>query len=310
MNKMDIPPAATLIAKEEDVTPFVLGAMDGADDARLKEIMTSAVRHLHAFIRETRPTEQEYERALAWINAIGRTTTDSHNEGVLVGDVLGASTLIDLINNDGMQGETMSALLGPFYRGAAPEIENGGSIVYSDTPGPTLVVFGRVTDCDGAPLAEATLDIWQASPDGLYENQDAEQADFNLRGKLRTDAEGRYRFVSVKPAGYPVPTHGPAGELLRAQNRRPMRPAHLHFIVSAQGHKVLITQIFSDTPRALFEDVVFGAKPQITGELEERTSPHPEFPGVEPPFFTCEYDFKLKPGEPVFPTPPISGKSS
>jgi catechol 1,2-dioxygenase len=266
--------------------------------------------HLHAFLREVRPSEPEFEAALRWIARCGQLTNESHNEVVLASDILGASTLIDLINNDGMQGETMSALLGPFYRGEAPEIENGGSIVYSDTPGPALIVSGHVYDCDGNPIPGALLDIWQASPKGLYENQDAGQADMNLRGRLRTDETGRYSFRSVKPAGYPVPTDGPAGDLLRAQNRAPMRPAHIHFIVSAPEHKTLITQIFADTPEALAADVVFGAKPQITGDFVEHAEPGPDHPGVPAPFFTCEYDFLLKTGTPTFPVPPISGKAS
>jgi catechol 1,2-dioxygenase len=299
-----------LVAAEADVTPTVLDAMADTDDRRLREVMASAVRHLHAFLRETRPTEAEFEAALCWIARCGQLTNDNHNEVVLAADVLGASTLIDLINNDGMQGETLSALLGPFYRGEAPEIGNGGSIVYCDTPGPALIVSGRVTDCDGLPLAGAMLDVWQASPAGLYENQDRAQADFNLRGRLRTDAKGRYAFRSVKPARYPVPTDGPVGDLLRAQKRTPMRPAHIHFIVSAPGHATLITQIFADTPQALAMDVVFGAKPQICGDFVEHAEPDPAHPGVPAPFFTCTYDFRLKPGTPCFPVPPISGKAS
>ncbi|MGO4838726.1 dioxygenase, partial [Rhizobiaceae sp. 2RAB30] len=200
-------------------------------------MMASLVTHLHRFVLETRPTEQEFEYALRWIVDIGRATNEFHNEVVLAADVLGASTLIDLINNDGMQGETLSALLGPFYRGQAPHCQSGDNIARSDTPGPSLFFRGRVTGVDGAPVAGATLDVWQASPVGLYENQDESQEDFNLRGKFTTDAQGKFHFRSVKPAGYPVPTHGPVGVLLRAQNRRPMRPAHIHFIITAPGHK-------------------------------------------------------------------------
>ncbi|OHV83380.1 dioxygenase [Ensifer sp. LCM 4579] len=299
-----------LISTLDDVTPAVLSAMAGTQDPRLRTIMESATRHLHAFILETRPTEAEFETALQWIAALGHHTDETNNEVVLAADVLGASTLIDLINNDGMQGETMSALLGPFYRGKAPDCSCGDCIARSKTPGPKLFFKGRVTGVDGAPIAGAQLDVWQASPVGLYENQDPDQDDFNLRGVFRTDADGSFHFTSVKPAGYPVPTDGPVGDLLRAQRRHPMRPAHIHFIVSAPGHKTLITQIFSDTPEALAGDVVFGAKQQIVGDFVEHREPHPDYPDVPLPFFTCEYQFRLTPGEPSYPVPPISGTKS
>lgn len=298
-----------IISREEEVTPKVLNAMQNTDDARLKELITGLVTHMHAFIRETRPTEAEFEYGLRWITRLGQLTDESHNETVLAADVFGISTLIDLINNDGMQGETMSALLGPFYRGESPHCPFGQTIARSQTPGPELFIKGRVTELDGTPLAGATLDIWQASPDGLYENQDPDQADYNLRGVQMTGADGRYEFHSVRPAGYPVPTFGPAGDLLKAQNREPMRPAHVHFIVSAPGHKTLITQIFTDTEEMMAADVVFGAKRQICGTLVEHTELHPDYPNAKLPFFTCEYDFVLKPGTPSFPIPPISGKA-
>ncbi|WP_299842564.1 dioxygenase [uncultured Paracoccus sp.] len=301
---------AALISREAQVTDVVLAAMQNTDDARLKELMALVVRHLHAFVREARPTEMEFEAALRWIAGLGQATNESNNEVVLAADVLGASTLIDLINNNGMQGETMSALLGPFYRGEAPHCANGDCIARSDTPGPSLYFTGRVTETDGTPIAGAKLDVWQASPVGLYENQDTGQDDFNLRGVLHSDDEGNFSFASVKPAGYPVPTDGPVGDLLRAQNREPMRPAHIHFIVTAPGHKTLITQIFSDTNEALVSDVVFGAKLQIVGDFVEHTQPDPAYPDATLPFYTCNYDFKLVPGTPTYPVPPITGKTS
>lgn len=299
-----------LISTLDDVTPAVIQAMSATQDQRLKEIMDAAVRHLHAFVIETRPTEAEFEKAIQWIAALGHNTHETNNEVVLAADVLGASTLIDLINNDGMQGETMSALLGPFYRGKAPSCDCGDCIARSDTPGAKLYFKGKVTEVNGTPIVGAKLDVWQASPVGLYENQDPDQEDFNLRGVFHTDAEGSFHFASVKPAGYPVPTDGPVGELLRAQQRRPMRPAHIHFIVSAPGHKTLITQIFSDTPEALADDVVFGAKQQIVGDFVEHNEPHPDFPDATMPFYSCEYQFRLTKGAPTYPLPPISGTKS
>lgn len=299
-----------LISSEADVTPIVLAAMANTANPRLKEIMTLLVTHLHQFACEARPTEEEFEQGLRWIAALGQHTNESNNEVVLAADILGVSTLIDLINNDGMQGETMSALLGPFYRGEAPACRAGDCIARSDSPGHAIFFSGKITEVDGGPLANATLDVWQASPVGLYENQDTDQADFNLRGKFTADAEGKFHFKSVKPAGYPVPTNGPVGEILRAQARAPMRPAHIHFIVSAPGHKTLITQVFFDSMDALENDVVFGAKSQLVGKFTEHTAPHPDYPGATLPFYTCEYDFKLLAGTPTYPVPPISGKTA
>ena len=294
-------PSGRLIATEGDVTPAVLAAMARTSDPRLHEIVTALVRHLHAFLREVRPTEEEYEKGLQILNAIGQASSDSHNEAVLYADVLGASTLIDLINNDGMQGETLSALLGPFYRGEAPACAHGESIARGGLEGGTpLVMEGVVRGIDGTPIPGACLDVWQASPRGLYENQDPAQPDFNLRGRFTTDAAGRYCFRSLRPAGYPVPTHTPTGDLLRAQDRSPFRPAHIHFIVSAPGHRTLVTQIFADTVQALLDDVVFGAKQQIVATLEEQADG-----GV-----LCRYDFTLKPGVSTQPVPPIRGKAS
>ena len=301
---------AALIAGEADVTPTVLAAMANTDNARLRQIVTALVNHLHQFVRETRPTEAEFEFGLRWIAALGQHTNESNNEVVLAADVLGISTLVDVINNDGGRGETMSALLGPFYRGEAPACAPGDRISRSDTPGAALYFRGRVLETDGQPIAGATIDVWQASPVGLYENQDAEQAEFNLRGKFTSDPAGRFAFTSVRPAGYPVPTSGPVGALLRAQSRSPMRPAHIHFIVSAPGHKTLITQVFFDSAEALVDDAVFGAKRQLVGTLTEHKEPHPDYPGAPLPFFTCSYDFKMIAGTPCFPVPPITGKTA
>lgn len=298
-----------LIRTEAEVTPFVQAMLSRTPDPRLREVLVSAAAHLHAFIREIRPTEAEFDLAIRWLRDVGQACTDSHNEMVLAADTLGASTLVDLINNDGMQGETMSALLGPFYRGEAPDCGFGDTIARSETPGDDMVIEGRVLDVNGDPIESAVLDVWQASPAGLYENQDPDQADFNLRGKFRTDAEGRYCIRTVKPAGYPIPVFGPVGKLVLEQGRPIMRPAHVHFIVSAPGHKTLITQIFADSMEAMIDDVVYGAKEQIAGELERMETPHPEVEGLGTPYYVCRYDFLLKPGEPTFPVPPIAGKA-
>lgn len=295
-----------ILDNEAQVTEVVRTAMAQTPNARLRQVMDAFVRHAHAFIREVKPTEDEFYDGLMWIASLGHHTDKANNEVVLAADVLGISTLVDLLNNSAGHGETMSALLGPFYRANAPICENGEVIARSRTPGPTLLVHGRVLDLDGTPLAGALVDVWQSSPVGLYDNQDPEQVDMNLRGRFHTDEEGRYWFRTVRPAGYPVPTHGPVGHLLREQHRHPYRPAHIHFIVSAPGHRTLITQIFVDDDEYLETDVVFGVKQSIVGGFQRHDQPDEAlFPGVEAPFYTLDYDFRLPEGVPTYPTAPI-----
>jgi catechol 1,2-dioxygenase len=295
-----------LIEDESSVTDVVLAVMRATPDPRLREVMEALVRHLHAFAREVRLTEEELALGIAFLNRIGQATHDAHNEGVLFSDAIGLSTLVCLLNN-GRNGatETASALLGPFWRMSSPRTENGGSIVRSPTPGPALFAACRITDPQGRPLAGVEVDVWQASPVGLYENQDPDQADMNLRGKFTTDAEGRFWFRSVKPAGYPVPTDGPVGDLLRAQRRHQYRPAHLHFLAFKPGYKTLITQVFVDDDQYLESDVVFGVTRHLVGDYRRVEAGEPPAPDVEPPWYVLDYAFVMEPGEAKLPTPPI-----
>jgi catechol 1,2-dioxygenase len=249
------------IESDKEVTPAVMAAMENTADPRFREIITSLVKHLHAFAREVKLTEPEWERGIGYLVELGQRTNDTHNEAILASDAIGLSTLVCLMNN-GQEGntETAAALLGPFWRMKSPVTESGGSIVRSQTPGPALFADIQVKDAKGNPITGVEVDVWQASPVGKYENQDDTQADMNLRGKFTTDAQGRFSFRSVKPAGYPVPTDGPVGELLRAQKRHPFRPAHVHFLLFKQGFKTLVTQVFVDEDRHLESDAVFGPR--------------------------------------------------
>jgi protocatechuate 3,4-dioxygenase beta subunit len=300
---------SSIIDAADDVTPAVLAAMDGAPSPRLREIMTSLVHHAHAFARETRLSEEEWEAGIDFLNRIGQATHDRHNEGVLFSDAIGFSTLVCLLNN-GNSGatETASALLGPFWRMNAPATENGGTIVRSPTPGPALFTRGRITDPQGRPIGGVEVDVWQSSPVGLYENQDPTQADMNLRGKFTTDAEGRFFFRSVKPAGYPVPTDGPVGELLRAQRRHEYRPAHLHVLAYKPGFKTLITQVFVDDDERLSSDVVFGVTSHLIGDYRRHEAGETPPFGSPPaePWYGLDYDFVMEPGEAKLPHPPIA----
>jgi protocatechuate 3,4-dioxygenase beta subunit len=298
--------ATGIIEKLEDVTPNVLQAMSGADSARLRAVVEAFVRHIHAFAREVNLTEAEYDLGIDFLNRIGQATHDSHNEGILFADAIGFSTLVCLLNNgnDGAT-ETAAALLGPFWRANSPRTASGGSIVRSATPGPELFVTCEIVDVAGKPIAGADVDVWQSSPVGLYENQDDTQADMNLRGKFTTDAAGRFSFRSVKPAGYPVPTDGPVGDLLRAQNRHPYRPAHIHFLGFKPGYKTLITQVFVDDDEHLESDVVFGVTRALVGDYRRIDEGEPPAPGVKAPWYTLNYRFVMEAGEAILPKPPI-----
>ncbi|MBT2323509.1 catechol 1,2-dioxygenase [Variovorax paradoxus] len=286
-----------IVTTPDSVLQIATAAMARTPDERLRTVMAALTRHLHAFVQEVRLSEDEFEQALEFIVGVGQATGEKKNEVVLAADLLGVSTLVALLNNQDPQGgESPAALLGPFWRANAPLCTAGESIARSKTPGVPLDVRGVVRDTEGRPLAGAIVDAWQASPVGLYENQDPEQDDMNLRGRFETDAEGRYHFRTVRPAGYPVPTDGPCGVLLRAQQRHPNRPAHLHFMVSKPGHKVLISQVFADDDENLESDPVFGVTRRLIGCFE------PQGDGQQA---TLQYDFVLEPGEMKFPRPPI-----
>jgi catechol 1,2-dioxygenase len=297
--------SGSIVEDEVSLTDKVLAAMRRAASPRLREVMAALVRHLHTFAREVHLTEEEFETGIDFLNRIGQATHDANNEGMLLSDVLGFSTLVCLLNN-GRNGatETASALLGPFWRMNSPRTLNGASIVRSPTPGPALFVECAIHDPQGQPIAGAEVDVWQASPIGLYENQDPNQADMNLRGKFTTDADGKFSFRSVKPAGYPVPTDGPGGELLRAQNRYPYRPAHLHFLAYKPGYKTLITQVFVDDDEHLQSDVVFGVTQHLIGNYQRHDEPRADHV-ADPPWYSLQYTFVMEPGAATLPQPPI-----
>lgn len=295
-----------MIRHEADVTPAVLEVMERTPDPRLREIMVSLIKHLHGFVREVRLTEAEFREATAIINEMGKLTTDTHNEAVLMAGSLGVSTLVCLMNNGNKgQNETSQNLLGPFWRMHSPRTENGGSIIRSETPGDPMIVTARVVDSQGRPIEGAEVDIWHSSPVGFYENQDPEQVDMNLRGKFTTDAEGRFWFRSVKMGGYPIPDDGVVGRLLVAQKRHPYRPAHLHALIVKEGFKVLISQVYDPTDPHIDSDVQFGVTEMTTGDYVRHDEPYPGDPNVKVPWYSLDYTYVMEPGETVLPRPPI-----
>ena len=300
-----------IIENQQDVTKAVLAELDRAPEGRFKEVMGAFIRHLHDFAREVKLTEEEWRAALDTIIGIGKHTTETHNEAMLMSGSLGFSQLICLLNN-GQAGayETDANLLGPFWRAQSPHTSNGASIVRSPTPGPALFVKAWFKDRSGAPIAGAEVDIWQSSPEGFYENQDPVQADMNLRGKFTTAADGSISFRSVKPAGYPIPVDGPVGDLLRAQRRHNMRPAHLHFLAVKDGFKTLISQIYTPDDKFLETDAQFGVTRHLIGNyVQHENEPAPEG-DVQGTWYSVEHTFVMEKGVAKVPKPPITGKAT
>jgi catechol 1,2-dioxygenase len=299
-----------IIETEKDVTKAVLAELQRAPDARFKEIMSAFVRHLHDFVREVKLTEEEFHAAVAKVVALGKHTNETHNEVVLISGSLGLSALVCLINNgDRGATETDQNMLGPFWRMHSPVTPNGGSIVRSPTPGPAMFVDASFRDGKGQPIAGVEVDIWHSSPEGFYENQDPVQADMNLRGKFFTDADGHISFRSVKPAGYPIPIDGPTGDLLRAQGRHNMRPAHLHFLASKDGFKTLISQIYVQDDKFLETDVQFGVTRHLIGNYARHENEPAPASDVKGPWYSLAHSFVMEPGGTKLPRPPISGKA-
>src|ERR1700731_712691 len=257
-----------IIESEKDVTKVVLKEYERIKNPRLREIMAALIKHLHAFAREVKLTEEEFHLAARYINAIGQQSNENHNEAVLMAGSLGLSALVCLLNNgDNGQTETDASQLGPFWRMNSPLMKSGASIVRSPTPGPALFVDAYYRDVRGKPIEGVEVDVWHSSPDGFYKNQDPVQSDMNLRGKFITDAQGHFSFRSVKPAGYPIPIDGPVGDLLRAQGRHNMRPAHLHFLAYKPGFKTRVPQIYPPDDKYINSDVQFGVTRHSLGNF-------------------------------------------
>ncbi len=293
-----------IIERQQDVTPAVIDAYKTIEDPRLRDIIASLVKHLHAFARDVHLTEEEFEKAAQYIARLGQMTNEKHNEVVLMAGSLGFSSLICLLNNGNKgQTETTANLLGPFWRMNSPRTENGGSIIRSPTPGPALFVNAYVKDQNGKPIEGAEVDVWHSSPEGFYEQQDPRQADMNLRGKFMTDKDGHFGFRSVKPAGYPIPVDGPVGDLVRAAKRHNFRPAHLHFLIFKEGFKTLISQIYVNDDDKLETDVQFGVTKALIGNYVSHDGPSPA--GDVGEWYSLDQTFVMEPGKSRLPKPPI-----
>lgn len=281
---------------KETITQAFLDYCGPETSPRLRFVLEHFVSHLHDFVKEVDLTHDEWRKAIELLYRAGEISDPQRNEFVLFSDVLGLSSLVDMVNS--APNATSSSVLGPFHILGAPDLPVGGDM-RADNDGATVIFSGVVNSDDGSPIPGAELEIWQTATNGLYSNQDAAQADYNLRAHMTVGDDGRYLFTTVRPAPYTVPSDGPVGDLLNATGRHPWRPSHLHFIVTAPGHRTLVTEVFPSDDPYLDEDAVFGVREDLVMTYEERSNlddlPEGLAVGrdVTLPYFTVDFDFVL-----------------
>ena len=280
---------------EETLTKAVVGRFKKASDPRFREILSAAVKHLHAFAREVHLTEEEWFEGIKFLTAVGQKCDDKRHEFILLSDILGLSMMIVALNHKTVPGATEATVLGPFFAHGAKEFGYGGDLREGCTvKGEDVYVSGRVTSLDGKPLPNAALDIWQAKADGIYDVQT--EGEFELRGRVKANAKGEYAFKSYKPKFYSVPVDGPVGELIRATGNHHMRPAHMHAIVSAPGYQQVITHVFVEGDPYLDGDAVFAVKDSLVGKyVKVNDAAEAKKLAMPNPFLKLTWDFKLAP---------------
>jgi hydroxyquinol 1,2-dioxygenase len=261
---------------EHNITDAVIARFETCDDPRLKEVLAALVRHLHDFVRETRLTEAEWMRGIQFLTATGHITDDKRQEFILLSDTLGVSMLTVAQNHSAPAGVTESTVFGPFHVADAPRLPQGADMARG-APGEPLFITASVRGPGGEPVAGATVDVWQADEEGFYDVQRPELTQAQARGVFTTDAQGRLALRSVLPVAYPIPTDGPVGRMLVASGRHPWRPAHVHFMIQAEGYQTLITHVFRAGDPYLDSDVVFGVRASLVSDFiahEPGTGPH------------------------------------
>jgi hydroxyquinol 1,2-dioxygenase len=280
---------------EKSITEAVIARLSNCDDPRFRHVMTSLVRHLHDFVRDVQLTEKEWITAIQFLTETGKTCTDQRQEFILLSDTLGISVLVISINHPAESGSAESTVLGPYYWEGAPVLPNGSNLA-EGVKGEPAFYSGRVLSADGKPLANAELDVWSGDGEGNYDMQMPGEVSMKARGKLHTDSEGRYWFRSIRPTFYPVPTDGPVGLMLRKMGRHPFRPGHIHMIVSAPGYEPVTTHLFVADSEYLDSDAVFGMKESLVAKFNRHPAGKaPTGESVETPYYTVEYDFRLRP---------------
>lgn len=280
---------------KDNITDVFMGYLAEDTSPRMREIMGALVKHLHDFARETNLTHEEWRAGIAFLEGCAAVETEDRHEFVLASDVLGLSSLVDMLHSS--EDATSSSVLGPFHVSGAPPLAMGGDMK-RHYGGPLLLAEGTIKDTNGNPIAGAQLDIWQTAPNGLYASQDEEQDTFSFHGLMTVGEDGRYAFTTVKPVEYTVPSDGPVGDILRACGRHPWRPSHLHFIVTAPGYRTLVTEIFPEDDPYLDQDTVFGVRDDLVMTYVE--APASAFPeGMElsgkvtEPYLHVEFDVTL-----------------
>ena len=281
---------------QQTITQAFLDYCSEDTDPRMRVILERLAHHLHAFTRDVELTHEEWRYAIGFLTKCGEITIPERNEFILLSDVLGLSSLVDMIHSP--PEATASSVLGPFHILGAPDLPVGGDLK-QDNDGDTVIVQGKVLSPDGKPVPGAALEIWQTAANGLYSNQDSAQPDYNLRARQVVGDDGRYAFTTVRPAPYTVPDDGPVGDLLRATGRHPWRPSHLHFIIEAEGFRTLVTELFPDDDPYLDEDAVFGVRQDLTMHYQEHHD-YGDAPSdlkakdrLTTPFYMIDFDFRL-----------------
>ena len=293
---------------EHNLTDEVVRSFANTPNKRLKFLIEETVKSLHDLVRRTELTFEEWNQAIEFLTRTGQTCTPLRQEFILLSDVLGVSMLVDAVNHREREGATETTVLGPFYVGEHRVMPHGANIS-EGIDGEVMFVQSRVTDLAGKPLAGAEIDVWHADDDGFYDSQKADYAAHgpSLRARFVTDADGRFSFRTILPCSYPIPTDGPVGDLITATQRHPMRPAHVHFLVKAEGYEPLITHVFLDGDEYLRSDVVFGVKDELIARVEPRTEPAlPNGDRVSGPWHLMSYNFQMRPGAGLVPRPMMS----
>ncbi len=277
------------------ITEAAVASFAQCDNPRLKQLMQSLVRHLHAFAQETQLTEAEWMAGIQFLTATGQKCDDVRQEFILLSDTLGLSMLLVAMHDGAQHGATEATVLGPFHTPDAPALANGSDLS-NGAPGEPLYVSGRVLSAEGKPLSHAKIDIWQADAEGLYDVQRSElETQRRARGIIETDAQGCFAFWSVLPEAYPVPTDGPVGQMLLSSARHPWRPAHIHFLIESAGHQPLVTHIFREGDQYLDSDVVFGVRPSLVGQFAQHAAgTAPDGRQLSQPYWTMAYEFSMQ----------------
>ncbi|MCF6379900.1 hydroxyquinol 1,2-dioxygenase [Nocardioides KLBMP 9356] len=260
-------------AREAELVHTVLDSFGSTTSPRLRELVQGVVTHLHAFLRDVRLTEEEWKQGIDFLTAVGHITDERRQEFILLSDTLGASMQTIAINNEAYADATEATVFGPFFVEDAPRIDLGGDIAGAASGQPCWVE-GTVTDTDGNAVPGARIEVWEADEDGFY---DVQYDDDRIAGRahLFSDDEGRYHFWAITPTPYPIPHDGPVGRMLAATGRSPMRASHLHFMVTAEGRRTLVTHIFVRGDELLDKDSVFGVKESLVMDFVEQPAGTP-----------------------------------